>query len=101
VAYDEDGKVAGLRKWEAVLAADAIPVQATTPSPQGTGTASPAPAAPAATQAFDDETMRLLSAPLNPGDSLEFSLSVFSLGPRIQRVEVLVEARPVAAIPQD
>jgi LysM repeat protein len=53
VAYGEDGRVVGVRKWEAVL-----------------------------------------ERPLAGGDPLPFELQVFSLGPPIQDVEVIPEARP-------
>jgi LysM repeat protein len=52
VAYGEDGRVAGLRKWEAG------------------------------------------EVPLEAGERSSFELDLFSLGPPIQEVEVLVEARP-------
>jgi len=35
-----------------------------------------------------------LSEPLEPGTSVSFELEMFSLGPEIERVEVLVESRP-------
>ncbi|HZD55197.1 MAG TPA: LysM domain-containing protein, partial [Anaerolineales bacterium] len=58
VAYDDDGKVAGLRKWEA-----------------------------AGNEDGDDAKYVL-----NSGESLPFEFVVYSLGPEIKRVEVLVEA---------
>jgi hypothetical protein len=32
--------------------------------------------------------------PIEPGDSQEFSLIVYSLGPQINEVKVFIEARP-------
>lgn len=64
VAYDENGEVVGIRKWEA----------------------------PAGQSCPDVEVE---SQPVEPGDILEclsFELTVFSLGPEIERVEVHVEA---------
>ena len=51
IAYDADGRVAGVRKLERV-------------------------------------------SPIEPGESREFSLNVYSLGPQITEVKVLIEARP-------
>jgi hypothetical protein len=51
IAYDQNGEIVGVRKWEAERA-------------------------------------------LKPGKKMPFGVSVYSLGPPIKRVEVLVEARP-------
>jgi hypothetical protein len=60
VAYDAEGNVIGVRRWE-------------TGEIAGNGDA---------------------EAVIEGGDSLPFSFDVFSLGPAIERVDVLVEARP-------
>ncbi|HJW90641.1 MAG TPA: LysM domain-containing protein [Anaerolineales bacterium] len=95
VAYDESGNVVGLRKWEAFFASSETPVQAV--SPPVRGTPSPEPVSPQTSWSIENETRRLLNALLKPGERLEFTISVYSLGPRIERVEVLVEARPLSA----
>jgi hypothetical protein len=41
-------------------------------------------------------TAEQLPPGLTPGDSVSFDLTVFSLGPPIDRVEVLAEAQPAA-----
>lgn len=65
VAYDEDGDVVGVRKWEAYFSEpDDLPEQAV-----------------------------ILELPLQAGQNLPFEITVFSLGPPIKNVEVLVEAR--------
>ena len=79
VAYGENGEVVGMRSWKAETDPGCLaPLPSETPVPPGTAvpTAAPAPARriPRRCQAFD--------------------LTVFSLGPRIQKVDVLAEARP-------
>lgn len=66
VAYDNDGDVVGLRKWEAT-----------------TGEQENSPG-----------QVVVLIGPLEPGGILAFEETVYSLGPPITRVEVLLEARP-------
>lgn len=79
VAYDQMGNVAGMRKWEAEAAPECLPaLPSSTATPKG-GTF------PTATPAGK----RLL-----PAICQAFDLNVFSLGPVIQKVEVLAEARP-------
>jgi LysM repeat protein len=66
IAYDSEGRVAGTRKVEFYARDDAdLPTQAI-----------------------------LLREPIRSGESLPFELSVYSLGPAIATVEVLVEVRP-------
>jgi hypothetical protein len=79
VAYGDNGEVAGIRKWEAESDPKCLsPLGSDTPAPGAAPKASVTPAAarrlPRACQTFD--------------------LTVFSLGPLIQKVEVLAEARP-------
>ena len=104
VAYGEDGRVVGVRKWEAVVARQGTP----TVQPAGsTPIATPSPVAqtpaPGTTeqatrevtsQSTENESILHMQRPLEAGESLPFELTVFSLGPPIQEVEVLVEARP-------
>jgi LysM repeat protein len=79
VAYAENGEVAGMRKWEAESDPSCLaPLPSDTPAPGGTVVATASPAA----------ARRL------PRRCQTFDLTVFSLGPVIQRVEVLAEARP-------
>lgn len=73
VAYDGEGKVAGVRKWEAGEPTE-IAESTATPAAQLT------PAAPPVL--------------LRPGESLPFEITVYSLGAQIARLEVLAEARP-------
>ncbi len=78
-AFDDHGAVAGMRKWEAESdPACLAPLPGGTPV--STGTASPT-ATPAPTRTI-------------PKKCLSFDLTVFSLGPAINSVEVQVEARP-------
>jgi hypothetical protein len=79
VAYGENGAIVGMRTWAAETDPGClVPLQSETPVPPGTvaPSATPAPARriPRRCQAFD--------------------LTVFSLGPTIQKVDVLAEARP-------
>lgn len=79
VAYDQAGNVAGMRKWEAEADPGCLPtLPSSTPTPKGA-------TSPMATPAGS----RLL-----PVACQSYDLSVFSLGPVIQKVEVLAEARP-------
>lgn len=68
IAYGENGEIVGLRKWEAcpsgLTTPAATPAQSPTPKPGLTS------------------------------KCLSFNINIFTLGPDIQRVEVLAEARP-------
>ncbi len=70
VGYDVDGSVVGVRKWEARLSPMEEDLLSTDPL-----------------------TLTIASSPA-PATSLPFEITVYSLGPPIVRVEVLVEARP-------
>ena len=66
IAYDDEGNVVGVRKWEAYyLDLDNIPAQALA-----------------------------LEKPLDVGEKLPFEITVYSLGPQIANIDILVEARP-------
>jgi LysM repeat protein len=71
VAYDQDGNVAGMRKWESESIEGCAPPSAT-PEP----TVTPEPGLPL------------------PDTCFHFDFSVFSLGPGIARVEIFTEVRP-------
>jgi LysM repeat protein len=79
VAYGEDGEIAGMRKWEAETDARCLGS-----SPDGTPTGTES-AASSPTPA---------PAPKLPRKCQSFDLTVFSLGPVIRKVDILVEARP-------
>ncbi len=79
VAYGRNGEVAGMRKWEAEADPNCLaPLVTGTPLPAGT-------AAPSATPA---------PARKLPRKCQSFDLTVFSLGPLIQKIDVMAEARP-------
>lgn len=66
IAYDDEGTVVGVRKWEAYsLDLENIPAQAL-----------------------------VLEKPLDVGEKLPFEITVYSLGPQIANIDILVEARP-------
>jgi hypothetical protein len=104
VAYGEGRNVVGVRKWEAIMAQIGVTSGtsgAGTPLPSAGGsTATPSPEPTgSAPQTIATETQYpgqalFLERPLRGGESLYFELEVFSLGPPIQEVEVLAEARP-------
>ena len=70
VAYDATGGVVGMRVWKADT-----PCQAATPESTQTD-ATPTPATP------------------QPCGPLPYNITVYSLGPQIARIEILIEARP-------
>jgi len=66
IAYADEGTVVGVRKWEAYsLDLENIPAQALG-----------------------------LKKPLDIGEKLPFEITVYSLGPKIANIDILVEARP-------
>jgi LysM repeat protein len=71
VAYDKDGNAVGVRKWEADNPCEGL-------QPPGTPMQTPGVTTP---------------GPTGGCGAVPFEVSVFSLGPGIERVEVLVEAR--------
>ena len=71
IAYGEDGRVVGFRKWES----------------------DPACLGPTASATIE-ATRKPRASPIPPRDCMSFAISVFSLGPAIQKVDVQVEARP-------
>jgi LysM repeat protein len=82
VAYDVNGEGIGVRKWEAPQSCSNWPTPAplsetATPWPQGTPSPTPSPWPTASALA----------------DCLPFDVTVYSLGPAIEQVEVWVEAR--------
>jgi hypothetical protein len=79
VAYGENGEVIGIRNWEAETDQNCLaPLPSETPAPPGT----------AATSATPAPARRI------PRRCQAFNMTVFSLGPKIQKVDVLAEARP-------
>ena len=84
VAYDVGGQVVGVRKWEGSQPCMGLfPTVTPTGSPTVTPTA-PGDAAPTGSPL----------PMLTPAFCTDFALTVYSLGEAIQRVDVLVEARP-------
>lgn len=73
VAYGADGEVVGVRKWDA-----SMEPRCQVAAPTGTAGPTTTPAAPAAL----------------PNQCLSFEMTVYSLGSSIQKVDLLVEARP-------
>jgi hypothetical protein len=71
VAYDKDGNAVGVRKWEADNPCGGL-------QPPGTPMQTPGVTTP---------------GPTGGCGAVPFEVTVFSLGPGIERVEVLVEAR--------
>jgi LysM repeat protein len=83
VAYDESGQVVGQRKVELQAPCG----ESLSPTPANTAQATPSSGTPAATPT---STATLpAQVPCTP-----FEISVYSLGPAIHKVEILLEARP-------
>jgi len=89
VAYDASGQVVGVRKWET-----AQPCTGLFPTATPTGVATATPDASVLTPVPGEATATPGPAGM-PGFGFctRFELAVYSLGPAIQRVEILVEAR--------
>jgi len=83
VAYGAEGQVVGMRKWEAEQ-----PCTGLFPAATPTG------AATATLEAISTPNAPVMSPPVVLAFCTRFDLTVYSLGPAIQRVEFLVEARP-------
>jgi LysM repeat protein len=104
VARGEDGRVVGVRKWESAVAQPAT-TDNLTPEPTpvettGALTLTPSPAEGEGDgrylrlQPTRNENVWRMEKALEPGEMLPFEFTVFSHGPRILEVDVLVEARP-------
>jgi LysM repeat protein len=79
VAYGTNDELAGMRKWEAEADPNClVPLATSVPLPAGTAAASVTP----------------ISGRKLPRKCQSFDLTVFSLGPLIQKIDVLAEARP-------
>lgn len=83
VAYDGEGKVVGVRKWEAVAPCGSPVTAQSTMTSVPTAMPGTATAAPSVTST---QAPWMVCIP--------FDLTVYSLGPAVKRVEVLAEARP-------
>lgn len=79
VAYGEDGEVVGMRKWEIEQPCGEME------QPEQAGDNTPA----AGQEEPEQEELPPVSC-----EPVPFEITVYSLGPAIERVEVLVEARP-------
>jgi hypothetical protein len=107
VAYGADGEVVGIRKWEAILpppaaatgtaalgTPDQAQLAASSPTPPSAATGTPPAPENASPLPTNSGPALQLPGPLEAGENLSFEITVFSLGPRIDMVEVVAEARP-------